>query len=85
MYQRWALRCRPCLWRGGSCGGWPSGTPRWCLRGLRTGMGGLCGVRSRLVDFWIMRGMIMDETQHVFPGVGVAELLRVCQQEVFVV
>ena len=49
------------------------------------GDGGLFGVRSRLVDFWIMHCMVMDETQHLFPGGGVGELLRVCQQEVFAV
>ena len=70
---------------GGSCGGWPSGVLEWCLGGLWTEMGGVCGVRSRLVDFWVMQGMVMDETQHVLPGGGVVELLRVCQQEVFAV
>ena len=48
-------------------------------------MGGVCGARSRLVDFWVMHGMVMDELQHVFPGDGVGELLRVCQQEAFAV
>ena len=48
-------------------------------------MGGVCWARSRLVDFWVMHGMVMDEKQHVFPGGGVVELLRVCQQEVFAV
>ena len=41
------------------------------------------GARSRLVDFWVMYGMVMDEALHVFPGGGVGELFRVCQQEVF--
>ena len=41
-------------------------------------MGGACGARSRLVDVWVMHGMIMDETLHLFPGSGVGELLRVC-------
>ena len=41
-------------------------------------MGGACGARSGLVDVWIMHGMVMDETLHVFPGGGVGELLRVC-------
>ena len=48
-------------------------------------MGGVCGAQSRLVDFWVMRSMVIDETQHVFPGGGVSELLRLCQQEVFAV
>ena len=34
--------------------------------------------RSGLVDVWVMHGMVMDETLHVFPGSGVGELLRVC-------
>ena len=46
-------------------------------------MAGVCGAWSRLVDFWVMRGMVMDETQHVFRGCGVDESLRFCQQEVF--
>ena len=50
----------------------------WCLGGLRMEMGGACGVRSGLVDVWVMHGMVMDETLHVFPGGGVGELLRVC-------
>ena len=41
-------------------------------------MGGACGARSGLVDVCVMHGMVMDETLHVFPGGGVAELLRVC-------
>ena len=45
----------------------------------------MCGVQSRLVDFCVMHGMVMDETQHVFPRGGVSELLGVCQQEVFAV
>ena len=49
------------------------------------GMGGVCGARSGLVDVWVMHGMVMDETLHVFFCGGVAELLRVCQQEVFAV
>ena len=69
---------------GGSYGGAcrPSGVLWWCLGGLRTEMGGSCGARSRLVDFWVMHGMVMDEKLHVFPGHGVGELFRVCQQEV---
>ena len=65
---------------GGSCCGArrPSGVLWWCLGGLRTEMGGGgCGARSRLVDFWVMHGMVMDETPHVFPGGGVGELFLV--------
>ena len=51
----------------------------------RDGGGGVCGVQSGLVDFWVMHGMVMDDTLHVFPGDGVCELFRVCQQDVFVV
>ena len=40
-------------------------------------MGGACGARSWLVDVWVMHGMVMDETLHVFPGGGVVKLLRV--------
>ena len=49
----------------------------WCLGGLWTEIGGMCGARSTLVDLWIMHGMVMDAMQHVFPGVGVGELHRV--------
>ena len=48
-------------------------------------LGGVCGVRSWLVDVRVMHVMVMDETLHVLPGEGVRELLRVCQQEVFAV
>ena len=48
-------------------------------------LGGVCGARSGSVDFWVMHGMVMDETLHVFPGGGVRELFRVCQQGVFAV
>ena len=67
---------------GGSCGGacWRS-----VLEGCGRRWGGMYGGRSRLVDFWVMYGMVMDETLHVFPGPGVGDLLRVCQQEVFAV
>ena len=68
---------------GASCGGWPSGVLWWCLRGPQTEIGGVCWARSRLVDFWVLHGIVMDETQHLFPGGRVGELLRVCQQEVF--
>ena len=70
---------------GVSCSGWSSGVLCWCLGGLRTKMGGVCGARSRLVDLWVMHGMVINETQHVFPGGGVGELLRVCQQEALAV
>ena len=30
------------------------------------------------MDVWVMHGMVMDLTLHVFPGGGVGELLRVC-------
>ena len=50
----------------------------WCLGGLRMGMGGACGAQSWLADVWVMHGMVMDETLHVFPGGGVCELLSVC-------
>ena len=87
MGERWALGCRRWLWRGGSCLGawWPPGVLWWCLEGLQTEMGGVCRARSRSVDFWVMHGMVMDGTLHVLPGGEVAELLRVCQQEVFAV
>ena len=41
-------------------------------------MGGVCGPLSRLVDLWVMHSMVIDETQHVFPGRGVGESFRVC-------
>ena len=37
------------------------------------------------MDLWVMHGMVFDENWHVFPGGGVGELLRVCQQDAFVV
>ena len=45
--------------------------------------GGVFGLLSRLMHVWVMYGMVMDETQHVFLGGGVGESLRVCQQEAF--
>ena len=57
----------------------------WCFGRLRMEMGGVCGARSGLVDVWVMHRMVMDETLHVFPGGGVGELLRVCEQEVLAV
>ena len=29
-------------------------------------MGAVCGTQSGLVDVWVMHGMVMDETLHVF-------------------
>ena len=40
-------------------------------------MRGVCRELSRLVDLWVMQGMMMDETQHVFAGGGGGKLLRV--------
>ena len=49
--ERWVvLGCHGCLWRGECCGGCSSGLRRWCLGGLWTEMGGVCGARSWLVD-----------------------------------
>ena len=45
--------------------------------------GGVCAARSGLVDIWVMHGMVMDETLHVFPSGRVVDLSHVCQQEVF--
>ena len=39
------------------------------------------GLQSRSAHIWVMHSMIMDETQHVFPGEGVCEWLCVCQEE----
>ena len=79
MRERWVdLWCHGCLWRGAACGGCSSGLLWWCLGGLWTEMGGLCGARRRLVDLWVMHNIVMDGTQHVFPGSGVGELFRVC-------
>ena len=50
----------------------------WCLGDLWMETGGACGARSGLVDVWVMHGMVMDETLHVFPGGGVGELFRAC-------
>ena len=48
---------------GGSWGGCSSGVLWWCLGGLWTQIsGGLCGMRSRLVDLCVMHSMVMDET-----------------------
>ena len=76
----WALvglgragRCRVASWvrdepRGAVLVSWrPADGDGGCVRG-----------RSGLVDVWVMHGMVMDETLHVFPGGGVGELLRVC-------
>ena len=53
-------------WASGRCGG------------VLEACGWRWGARSGLVDDWVMHGMVMDDTLHVFPGGGVAELLRVC-------
>ena len=66
-------RCRVASWvRDGSRALW------WCLGDLWMETGGACGARSGLVDVWVMHGMVMDETLHVFPGGRVGELFRVC-------
>ena len=46
-------------------------------------MGSACGLLSRLMHIWVMYGMVMYDTQHVFPGGGVGESFLLCQQEVF--
>ena len=38
----------------------------------------MCGALSRLVNLWVINGMVMDETQHVFPGSGVRQSFPVC-------
>ena len=87
MDERSALGCRGWLWRGGLAVGPGSflGCSGGVLEACGRRWGGGCGARSRLVDFWVMHGMLMDETPHVFPGGGVSELFRVCQQEAFAV
>ena len=45
---------------------------------LRMEMGGVGGAQSGLVVVWVMHGMVVDETLHVFPGGGVGELLSAC-------
>ena len=84
--ERWGLGCRGCLWRGALVVQ-PAGL-LGCSGGVLEACGRrrvcVCWARSRLVDFWVMQGMVMDE-MHVFPGAGVDELFRVCQQEVFAV
>ena len=62
----------------GFCGRHSSGARWWCFGGLSTEMGGMRGVLSRLLHLWVMRGMVMDETQHVLPGSRVADSFRVC-------
>ena len=77
----WHLGCHGCLWRGGLAVGGLLG----CSGGVFEAFGhrwGAC-VSHGLVDFWLLHGMVMDETQHVFPGGGVGELSCVCQQERF--
>ena len=57
---------------------------RWalgCFGGVLEACGwrwGACAGHGGLVDVWVMHGMVMDETLHVFPGGGVGELFRVC-------
>ena len=63
---------------GGSRGGCSSWVLWWCLGGLWTEMGRVCVALSSLVVLWVMHGMVLHETQHVFPGGGVGELLPVC-------
>ena len=63
---------------GESCGGHSSGMRCWCLRGLWTEMEGVCGALNRLLHVWVMYGMVMDEKQHVFPGVWVRQSFPVC-------
>ena len=43
----------------------------------------MCGLQSRSVHIWDMYVMVMDETQHVFPGGRMGQGLCVCQQEAF--
>ena len=64
---RWLLGCETGL-----------GALWLCLGDLWMETGGACGAWSGLVDVWVMHGMVMDETLHVFPGGGVGELFRVC-------
>ena len=93
----WAGRCRVVPWvRGGpwsvvgACGGrglrWVAfcGAPVVSPRSV-DGDRGVCWVQSTLVGFWVMGGMVIHETQLVFPGGGVGELLCLCHQEVFAV
>ena len=64
---------------GGFLGeGWASGRCDGVLEACEWRLGGACGARSGLVEVWVMHGMVMDETLHVFPGGGVGELLHVC-------
>ena len=68
------------LGAAGSLVGWEMGFGAllWCLGGPQMEIGGAYGARSGLADVWVIHGMVMDETLHVFPGGGVGELLRVC-------
>ena len=76
----WAGGCQVASWvRGGLWGAlvvsWrPADGDEGRVRGAE-GVGGL----------WVMHGMVMDETLHVFPGGGVGELFCVLKQEVFAV
>ena len=67
----------------GPCVDRSSGARWWFLGGLWMDMAGVCGLLSRLVDIWVMNGMVMDETHHLFPGCAFRGLLPVCQQEAF--
>ena len=49
------------------------------------GDGGRVWGAEHVDGFWVLHGMVINETQHVFPGGGVRELLRVYQQEVLAV
>ena len=67
----WAGRCRVVLWVRGGCA---DGVLEACGRRW----GGVYRAWGQLVNLWVMYGMVMDEMQHAFPGVGAGELLRVC-------
>ena len=77
----WAGRCWVASWLRG--GVWGALVVSW--RPADGDWGGASGARSGLVDVWVMHGMVMDETLHVFPGGRVGELFRVYQQEVLAV
>ena len=50
---------------------WALGCSGGVLEACGWRWGGRLWARSGLVDFWVMQGMVMDETLHVFPGGGV--------------
>ena len=69
-----AGRCRVASWvRGGL---WGALVVSW--RPADGDGVGVCGARSGLSDVWVMHGMVMDETLHLFPGGGVGDLFRGC-------